>query len=369
MPDPTTTDDPQARFRQAAETTIRIGVLLLVIAWCFQIVRPFITPILWGLIIAVAVGPPYRRLAAALGGRRRLAAVLFVLLAFVVFIIPAVQLSGTMVEGMRGLADAFREGRLDIPPPPENVATWPVVGQPISAFWTLAAENLQAALARLAPQIRAVGGWLVSAATGVGFAILEFVFSILIAGFVLVHGDSTRAGFHRLTRRLVGAQGEQFARLTESTVRSVAAGVVGVALIQSLLAGIGLAVAGVPGAGLWALLALFTCVIQLGPLPVLLPAAIWLFATGDPFTAIVFSAWAALITVTDNVLKPLLLGRGVNVPMLVIFVGSLGGFLSMGIIGLFLGAIVLVVSYTLLKAWLGEEGVPGALPGERTGNP
>lgn len=342
-------------FREALETTIRIGLVLLLLVWCFQIVRPFVTPILWGFIIAIALAPPYRRLTAALGGRRKLAAAIFVVLGLTLFIVPTVALSDTMIGGLQDLAEQFRLGELRIPPPPERVAQWPVIGERLSAFWSLAATNVAEAAGRLSPQLKAAGGWLLSVAANVGFAILQFIFSTIIAGVVLANGPASQAGLERLMTRLAGANGRRFVELSESTVRSVATGIVGVALIQSTLVGVGFAVVGVPGAGLWALVALFLCIIQLGPALILFPAVIYVFSVESTAVAGMFLAWCLFVALLDNVLKPLLLGRGVDAPILVIFVGAIGGFLSMGIIGLFVGSVVLVLFYTLLKSWVNED--------------
>jgi predicted PurR-regulated permease PerM len=342
-------------FRATLETTIRIGLVLLLLVWCFQIVRPFLTPILWGLIIAIAAGPAYRRAAALLGGRHKLAAVLFVLLGLAIFIAPMVSISGTLIDSIDGVAAAFRSGELKIPPPPPQIHEWPLIGKPISDFWSLSASNLEAALAALAPQLKAVGAWLLAAAANIGLGILQFVFSVVIAGILLSNAARSRAGVEQLMRRLAGQQGHRFVELAESTIRSVATGIVGVALIQSLLAGLGLVVVGIPGAGLWALLALFLCIIQLGPTLILLPAVIYVFATAGTLTASLFLVWCVFVAVLDNFLKPLLLGRGVDAPMLVIFIGAIGGFISMGIIGLFVGSVVFVLFYTLLRSWVNED--------------
>jgi predicted PurR-regulated permease PerM len=355
MPETTNNTSASRSFRDALETTIRIGLVLLLVVWCFQIVRPFVTPILWGFIIAVAVVPAYLRLAKALGGRRKLAATLLVLLGLALFIVPAMKLSGTMVAGLRDLADAFRSGELRIPPPPERVAGWPLVGERLAAFWSLAASNLEAALQQLAPQLKTLGSWLISAAAGVGLGILQSIFSIIIAGVLLANGVKSQAGLERLMSRLAGANGVRIVELAESTIRSVATGIVGVALIQATLAGLGLAVAGIPGAGLLALVALFLCIIQLGPALVLFPAVIYAFATGTKTAASLLLVWSMFVALLDNFLKPLLLGRGVNAPILVIFIGAIGGFLSMGIIGLFVGAVVLVLFHTLLVSWLNDD--------------
>lgn len=345
-------------IENAQEAAIRIGVVALLIAWCFQIVRPFITPVIWGIIIAVAVAPLYARLERITGGRRRLAALLFVLLALVVLIGPTMMLSETLYGGIRHVAGQLQQGTVEIPPPPDNVHDWPLIGKSLANFWDLASENLEDALGQLKPQIKALGVWLLSSAAGAGFGLLQFVLAIVIAGILLPHGAKGHRTARSVATRFAGTRGEEFINLAETTVRSVARGILGVAVIQSVLAGVGFLVVGIPGAGLLALVCLLLSVIQLGPGLVLIPCVIYVFMTGSMVTGILFLIWNVFVGLLDNVLKPLLLGRGVNVPMIVIFIGAIGGFLSMGIIGLFVGSIVLVLGYTLLQTWLKESGEP-----------
>jgi predicted PurR-regulated permease PerM len=343
------------RFGDTLELAVRLGLLALLLIWCFQIVRPFLTPIVWGFIIAIAGGPAYRRATAALGGRPKLAATLFVLLLLAVFIAPVVSISGTLIESLQHVAALFRSGELKIPPPPESIAGWPLIGERLSAFWSLSADNLEAALESLSPQLKALGSWLLVTAASLGLGILQFVFSVVIAGILLANGERSHASVEKLVRRLIGPSGGQLVELSVSTVRSVATGIVGVALIQSTLTGVILVLAGIPGAGFLALLALFLCIIQLGPLLILVPSAFYVFSTADTGTAVLFLVASVVVGFLDNVLKPLLLGRGVDAPMLVIFVGAIGGFLWMGILGLFLGSVLFVLFYTLLRSWLDGE--------------
>jgi len=348
------TADPQF-VRNALEATIRIGILMVLALWCFDIVKPFVTIILWGVIIAIAVSPTYEKLVTKLGDRRGLAAFVFILLMLIVLIIPASMLTGTIIDGARQTADILGSGRVHVPPPPESVSHWPIIGEKLAAFWQLASSNLTEALERVQPQIKEASRWLLGAAAGAGIGLLKFLASIIIAGVLLPGAANSAESSERIFRRLAGDQGSAFRQLATSTVRSVARGILGVALIQALLAGAGLAFVGVPAAGLLTVLVLMLCIVQLGPGLVMIPVAIWLFAAGDSqITAILFAIYTVPVILIDNVLKPILLGRGVAVPMLVIFLGAIGGFLSMGIIGLFVGSIVLVVGYTLLIEWLGS---------------
>ncbi len=353
-----TTEDEISKERlllkRALEVGIRIGLLLLLVVWSFEIVRPFIVPVIWGIILAVATFPAYRRFLGVLGGRAGLAATLVTILLLLLLAGPMIMLAGTMVEGARELADQLSKGQLQIPPPPDSVATWPVIGKPLATFWNLASVNLGEALERIGPQIQAVGVWLLSAAGGVGFGILQFVFAIIISGVLLTYAKGGERAADAIAVRLMGEQGTKFADLAGATVRSVSRGILGVALIQSILAGLGFLAVGIPAAGLLALLCLFLAVIQIGIAVITIPAIIYIFATADTLVAVAFLVWSVAVTALDNVLKPILLGRGVQVPMAIIFVGAIGGFLAYGIIGLFVGSVVLALGYTLFRAWLGQ---------------
>jgi len=352
----------RAFLNRTVEATIRIGLIAVLVLYCFQIVRPFLIPVVWGVIIAVALHPNYLWLQRVLGERRTLAAVLFVVLALVLLVAPTFMLSDTLVTGVTGLSRSLSEGKLIIPMPPESIAGWPLIGQPLDKFWRLASVNLGGALVEIEPQLKVLGKWLLSAAAGAGLGILQFILAIIIAGVILHHGESGKRVSYAIARRLAEEHGAGFIDLARATIRSVSRGILGVALLQSILAGLGFLAAGLPAAGLWAFLCLLLSVIQIGIFPITIPAIIYVFATGEPTTAVIFLIWNLMVGSLDNVLKPLLLGRGVNVPMAVIFVGAIGGFLASGIIGLFIGSVILVLGYELLLDWLDlNAGVaPGA---------
>ncbi len=339
----------------AVEAAIRIGIVFILVAWCFEIVRPFIVPIIWGVIIAIATYPGYVRLYTVLGERRVPAATLYTLFMLLVVITPTVLLSGTMVEGVKAVATDLSEGTLKVPPPPEYVGAWPVIGDDLHSFWSLASQNIQAAAEKIGPEIKAVGKWLLAAAAGAGFGILQFVVAIIIAGVLMANARGGYYAAHAIAARLAGRRQTDLVDLAEKTVRSVARGILGVALIQSLLAGLGFLVAGVPAAGLWALLCLLLGIAQIGVFVILVPVIIYLFNTADMVTAVGFLIWSIPVGLIDNVLKPILLARGVKTPMVVIFIGAIGGFIASGILGLFIGAVVLALSYELFLLWLNED--------------
>ncbi len=336
---------------RAVEVAIRLGALVVMLSLCFVIVRPFLVPIAWGIIIAVAVYPGYRRLLGAVAGRRALASTLFALLALLLLIVPILMLSGTLVQGAQGLERGFADGGLNLPPAPD-LSYIPLVGQPVHDFWETASSNLEGALRMIEPQLRQVGHWTLGFAKDAGLGILHFIFAILIAAVLLAKSEAGARTGRAFACRLAGERGHRFAQLAEAVVRSVSRGILGVAMIQSLLAGLGMLAAGVPAAGLWALIALLLSTIQIGVFPIMLPAVVYVFYTGDTLTSVLFLIWAIFVGSLDNILKPILLGRGVSVPMPVIFVGAIGGFIGAGIIGLFVGAVVLVLGYELFMAWL-----------------
>jgi predicted PurR-regulated permease PerM len=337
---------------RALQVTIRVGIFLLLVAWCFTIVRPFLVPVVWGIIIAVGTYRLFGALQALFGGHSGLAAVVYVILGQLVLILPALLLAGTLVDGVEALAGHLADGTLQVPPPPPEVRSWPLIGGPLHRFWQLASTNLHQALAGITPQLTAAGHWLLDFIGTASLGILQFVIAIFIAAALLVNATGGARVANELATGLAGTQGRTYADLAVQTIRSVARGIIGVALIQSILAGLGFLAVGLPAAGLLALICLLLAIIQLPLGFVLLPVAIYGFTAFDTTTAVIFAVWCVLVSLIDNVLKPLLLGRGVDLPMLVVFIGAIGGLLSFGILGLFVGPVVLALAYTLVTAWM-----------------
>ncbi len=347
---------------RALEASIHIGLVALLIFWCFKIGRPFIEIIVWGIIIAVAIHPIYSRLKSALGGRDRLTATLITLLALIFLLVPTIMLSDSLIGTAREVAAQLEDGTLRVPPPSESVRSWPIIGEPVYKFWSLSSDNLEAAVSKMAPRLKNYGISLLSAAGNAGVGILKFVVSIIIAGVLLAHAEGAQQAALTFFARLAGERGANFVELAAATVRSVAQGILGVAIIQAVLGGLGCLVVGVPGAGLWALLVLLIAVVQLPPLLVLGPIIVYVFSSSSTITAVLFAIWSILVGISDPFLKSLLLGRGVDVPMLIIFIGAIGGFIASGIIGLFVGAIVFTAGYKLFLAWLNQDTQPEPEP-------
>lgn len=336
---------------RALEVSIHVGLLILLAGTCLLILYPFLALIAWGIIISIAIYPGYRRVQNRLSGRNVLAAVLCTIFLLTLLIVPCVLLMGSLVDGIQSLVAHLKEGTAIIPAPPVRVASWPIVGAPLKNAWELASKNLSAVLQNFAPQIRAIIPKIISASAGIGMAVLQGILSIIVSGVILANAVGGAKIGQLLARRLFGDRGPAFAELAGATIRSVTIGILGVAFIQFVLAVLGFLVVGMPGAGLWGAVLLIAAVLQLS-LVVLLPASIYVFAIASTTKAVIFLIWCVIVGTIDNVLKPVLLGRGVAVPMVVVFLGVVGGFLTMGAIGLFVGAVVLSIGYKLFLAWM-----------------
>ncbi len=338
------------------DTVIRLGLAFLLVIWCFQILRPFIIPVMWGVVIAVAVHPLYLKLCSVLGGRQKLAAALYTLIALAFLITPTLMISGSLFDTSKKLAEEIQQGGLTIPPPEQSVSEWPLVGEQVHSIWSQAASNLEETLSKYRSEIKKVGQVIISAVAGAGSGVLQFILSIFISGILLASSSGAYNLSVKIFKRLTGEkQGQQFADLVAATIRNVAQGVLGIAILQAALAGIGMYFMDVPGWGFWTILVLIVAVAQLPLILILGPVIAYVFYVGDTTPAVIFTIWSVLVSMVDGFLKPLFLGRGMKTPMLVILLGAIGGLMLSGILGLFVGAIVLALGYELFMAWLNQE--------------
>jgi predicted PurR-regulated permease PerM len=318
--------------------------------------------VIWSVVIAVALQPGYERLAHWLGGRRRLAAALLTVVSLVVIIGPVTWLALGLIDSLRTVSERVDLSTLSLPPPPHSVRDWPLIGNFVYQFWDLASTNLREAFAEIAPQLKPLGGSLVSAAADAGGGMIKFFAAIIVAGFLLAPAPQLVEAANRFARRLEPGRGEEFVALAGATIRAVSRGVIGISVLQALLAGLGLMVAGVPGASLITSAVLILGIIQIGPSVALVPVAIWSWFAMDAMAALLFTAYIVPVSLLDTALKPIVMGRGLQTPMLVILVGVIGGTLAYGITGLFLGPIILAVIWELLATWVREhEGAPGSV--------
>ncbi|SMF29045.1 Predicted PurR-regulated permease PerM [Alteromonadaceae bacterium Bs31] len=337
------------------EAAIRIGLVFLLLFLCFDILKPFLLPLLWGIIIAVASHPLFKSLKGKLGGKNGLAATVFTLIALTIIIAPATVLSTTLFTSVEKIATELQNGKLIIPPPPSNIADWPVIGKDLHSSWTLFSQNLEQAVQKFGPQLSSAGNWVFDHMKSAGAGVLQFIISIIIAGVLHASAKGSKQFIENLSVRLAGDSGLLYCQLSGKLIQSVTLGILGVAIIQAILAGLGFMAAGVPAAGLWAFIVLFLGVIQVGPMIIILPIAIYMLGELNTLPGIVFFIYSLAVALIDNFLKPVLLSRGIDAPMVVVFLGAIGGFISFGIIGLFVGAILLVLGWVLLMAWVHSD--------------
>ncbi len=345
--------------RDLTRTVLAVLLMVVLIGGSLWILRPFLLAIIWAAMIVVATWPMMLKLQHALRGRALAVTIISVamVLVFVVPLVLAIQIlvdnADTITAWLGTLATTT------IPQPPEWLSRVPLVGARIAERWTsIAAADKEELVARFAPHAAAAAQWVASAVGSFGMLGLQFLLTVIIAVVLYTQGEAARAGLIRFGRRLAGDRGEAVVVLAGQAIRAVALGVVVTALAQTVLAGLGLAVAGVPFAGLLTGVILLLCIAQIGPILVLVPAVIWLFWSDQTAWGTALLVWTVGVGTMDNILRPFLIRRGADLPMLLIFSGVIGGLIAFGIVGLFVGPVVLAVTYTLLKDWVGERDAP-----------
>jgi predicted PurR-regulated permease PerM len=339
----------------AIQIAIRLGLLALLIYWSFVLLQPFIPVLAWSVVLTVALYPAFEWLSAHLGHRPRIAAALLTIVALTVFLGPATWLGLGLVDGLRDISDQLFSGDLAIPAPPDSIRNWPLIGATLHEFWQTASGNLQAALRQLAPYLKPLAGPILTIAGSVSTGTIKFLLAVVIAGFLFPSGPQFVASIRTMLTRIVPQRSADFLALAGATIRTVAQGVIGIAVLQALLAGIVLKIAGVPHANVLAFAILVLGIIQIGSAPILIPVIIWVWSAKDIGASVLITIFLVLVGISDNALKPLLMGRGLSTPVLVIFIGVLGGTLAHGVLGLFVGPIILAVAWELLIAWGREE--------------
>lgn len=346
------TSNTNYNFEKIVDILIRLGVLSLLLMWCFDILKPFVLILIWAVVIAIAIYPVHKFFLKVFKGKTILAVIVLTLFMLSVIIIPSGLVMYSLFEGLSHFRELFKSGEHLIPPPGGTTANWPAITKPIVDIWQLASDNLQAAVEKYSDEIKEYGGLILLALAGFTKGILSFIASIIIAGVLLIYADSSAIVIKKIFKKLVGKHSENFVSISILTIRNVVKGILGVAFIQAIMVGVGFFIAGVPFAGLWTILCLILAVVQVGVGLIAIPVVIYMFSVADATTAILLAIWIGITLVSDNVLKPILLGRNAPAPMLVIFLGSIGGFIYNGFIGLFLGAIILTIGYKLFMMWL-----------------
>jgi len=353
------------------DVLIRAGLILALVMLCYQVFAPFLTLMVWALILAVALYPLHQYLAAKIGGKQGLAATIVVLLGVTLILVPTAVLMSSLGDSVHQLIIDVQENTLEIPAPPDAVATWPVVGEKVHAIWSAAHTDLPALIQRMQPKIGNLAKAALGFVAGIGAGLLQFLAAFVVAGIIMAFGKAgSRASLAIFERFAGAAQGAEFTKLSTATIRAVAQGVIGVAFIQAILVGLCLLLAGIPFAGVLAMIVLVLGIAQVPALIITLPAIGYIWWRGDYGTveAVIYSVLIFVAGMADNVLKPLMLGRGVDAPMPIILIGALGGMAAAGILGMFVGATLLALGYQIFMGWVAARA-EAELPRQRQNKP
>ena len=335
------------------DNTIRYFLVFLVIALCLYIMLPFLGIILWSVILAIAMFPTHKKLSEFMGGKPKLASVIVIFSIMVFFIVPTLFLLGSLVEEVKILELKYEQGTL-LPPPSEKIKAWPVIGTEVYDFWLEASADIKQFFLKHEAKLIEYGGKVAKGILGTVSGIVHFIISFLIAGVLLAIGG-TRKHMREFFRKVGGKKGDEFADMINKTVGSVVRGILGESMVMAILHGIVFLLAGVPFAAFWALLAFIFAVLQIPVMIISLGVMIYLFTVKTTIVAIIWTVTLVLVGLSDNILTPLMLGKRAPVPMPVIFIGVLGGFMVFGFIGLFTGAIIISLGYSLYLTWFNAD--------------
>ena len=357
------------RERSILDTTsidwaIKIACLAILAYWSLLLVQPFLTIIVWSIILAVALYPIFDWMVTRLRLHRAAAATLITILSFAIVLGPATWLGVSLIATIGFFVDQLNTGAIAIPPPPQLIKDWPFIGEAIYEFWDLASTNIKAAFTELSPLLKPLSPSLLSIAGSAGINTLQFLAAVAISGFLFAPGPSLVNSFKSLSDHIVSRRGAGFVDLAGATIRNLARGVIGISALQALLAGLGLIVVGMPGAGLLSFLVLVLGIIQVGATIVIVLPIIWSWFTMETHTALLFTAYMGPVSLIDNFLRPIVLGHGLKTPMPVILIGVIGGLIVHGMIGVFIGPIVLAIAWELVQAWMREPPNDEVLPDE-----
>jgi len=340
--------------RDLSATLVAVLVIGALGVGAFLIVRPFLAAAIWAVMIVVVTWQPMLNMQRRLWHSRALAIGAMLLLVLLVFLVPLVLIVGTVVENAGDIAASVRSmWPLRIPSLPRWIAELPFVGPRVAVAWQeVAASGVEGLWQRLEPYTGTLTTWFVVRAGSLGYLLVQFLLTLVLAGFLYANGEQSASAALRIGRRLGGKRGEDIVRMAAMSIRGVALGVGLTAVIQSVLGGIGLAVAGVPFAGVLTVVLFMLCLSQIGMLVVLIPAVIWVYWNGHPAWGTFLLVWSLIASLMDNVLRPVLVRRTADLPLLLIFAGVIGGLIAYGLVGIFVGPVVLAVAYTLVLAWL-----------------
>lgn len=345
-------ESDEKHVRLSVRSALSIAFIGLVFVLSFNVIKPFLVPIFWGIIISVGVYPLHVRLSKFLGERVKLSAILITLIGVSFIVVPAILFTSTAVKNVGLAVKAIEEESLTAPPPDASVLEWPFIGKKTHEIWSEAAENLNETFDRFEPQLKEVAPKLTKAATESVIGLLLFILSFLVAGVLLLYAEPGKRATEKIFRAVLGSKGEAMTDISIGTIRSVVQGIIGIALIQAVFLGLGMFVIKVPAPGILALVVLIFAIVQLPTFLITVPITIYVFSVNDLWPAIIFAVWTLIWSLADNILKPLLLGKGVDIPMVAILMGAIGGMIMGGLVGLFVGSVVVALAYKIISILL-----------------
>ena len=355
------------------DVLIRAALIGVMAALCYVVFAPFLTLMVWALILAVTLYPLHRSLARKIGGRQGLAATIVVVIGGLLIVTPAALLMNSFGSSVYDFVGAVQHNTLVIPAPPAGIEEWPIVGKKLNGVWSKAHSDLPGLVESMQPKVGELARKALSIVASIGVGMLQFIASFIVAGILMAYGEAGTRGSRAIFGRIAGSErGEYFARLSTATIRAVAQGVIGIAFVQATLVGLALLVAHVPWAGVLAAITLVLSVAQVPALIVILPAIGYIWSSGNYSSgaAITYTILLGLSGMADNILKPLMLGRGVDAPMPVILLGALGGMATGGILGMFVGATLLALGYQIFMSWVATNpDSSAAAPSSATATP
>lgn len=344
------------KSKSIIDTYIKIIILTLLIVWSFLIAKPFILIIIWSVIVAVSIFPFYQKIINLFHGKKKgLLTGFFILIILSIIVLPSLKITTSIVASSENIIANFKDGSIKVPEPRESVKDWPIIGENIYDSWKQASSNMESFLKNNKESVANGFGWIFTSLTGLLGAVFLSLISILIAGVFMFSADSGYKGSVKFANRIMKGKGESLINMCTSTIRSVVKGILLVAIIQTILAFILFSIAGLPAAGVFAFIVLIAAIIQIPVLLPMIPAIIYAFSALETTPAILFTVFALLIALSDNFLKPMLLGKGLETPMIIILIGALGGMMFQGILGLFVGPVILAIVYQLYTNWIEEE--------------
>jgi predicted PurR-regulated permease PerM len=338
-------------------TTLAVLFVAGLIAACFWILRPFLPAIVWATTLVVATWPVMLRVQHRLWNRRGLAVAIMTLALLLVFVVPFWLAITTIIDNFDRIVEWGTSVKsFKLPPAPGWLTGVPLFGERAAQFWeSIAVSGIEPLVAKAEPYAGGAASWFVAALGGLGIVFVQFVLTVIIAAIMYVGGERAATAAQRFGYRLAGERGEQSVLLAGQAIRSVALGVVVTAVAQSVLGGIGIALAGVPFAAVLTAIMFMLCIAQLGPLPVLVPVVIWLYWSGESGWGTFLLVWTIVVGSLDSILRPILIRKGAHLPLVLLLAGVIGGLIAFGLVGIFLGPVVLAVGYTLLQSWMAEE--------------